>query len=79
VPSEIVLSGGLNAVCPVSKVDLVEIEVEDLSFVQFPFDPIGQDRLSDLSAVGYLTVQKKFPGDLLGYGAPPLGTLALPD
>ena len=63
------LSGGANAVGPMTHVYLVEIQFQYLLFTEVPLDPEGQQYFIQFSGVGLFRAEEKVPGDLHGDGA----------
>ncbi len=72
---EIAAGGGFDAVEIVSPVDLVEVHLQDLVFLEDLLHPYRQDRFRHLAAQGPIGCQKQVLDQLHGDGgSPPSGS-----
>src|SRR5439155_20272715 len=70
--AEIAARSGLHPVQTVSKIDFVQIELEDLWLRVQPLDPPGENQLLELPAEGLVHRQEALSRELLCDGAPAL-------
>ena len=62
------LRRGIDAICPATEIDAVEIELEDLLLGEFPLEREGQNALLDLSREAAVVGQEDVAGQLLRDG-----------
>ena len=69
---EVVARGLLDAVPPVTEVDVIEVELEDVVFLQLLLEAPREERLADLPPVSALGVEEEVLHHLLRDGRPSL-------